>query len=164
MILFCGLMSTTWGQSGELNIHHEIQLTQVYNRIGFGNTLDYHLALGGHHLIAGGTFYTMDTFFQNQTPGFHFGYEYRINGANPKVYFYPGLSASVFNEQKNTLKVLLFEAKAINGVGVHLSSHLSFNYHIGIGAIKTRSILQTNETTHLEYFQYEMGVRLAYQF
>jgi hypothetical protein len=146
-------------------VNHNTQVSTGYNRVGFYNEWSYKLGLKNHYLKFGARHYTFDNFFEKNTIGFSFDYTKRIDSKKEKVYFYPGVSLSLFTEDKTNAKLSLKDYKIISGIGFNIVKKLSVYYQIGFGILDATSNLKmVNEIVKINYFNYEMVFGLSYRF
>jgi|GEM_PF-1647256 len=147
------------------SISHNAQITTGYNRIGFYNELSYKLGIKNNFLKFGARHYTFDNFFEKNTIGFSFDYSKKIDSKNEKFYFYPGVSFSVFSENKTNANVVLKDYKVISGIGFNSFKKISIYYQLGFGVLAATSKLKSvDEVVKINYFNYEMVFGLSYRF
>jgi len=146
-------------------VSHNTQISTGYNRIGFYNELSYKLGMKNNLLKFGARHYTFDNFFEKNTVGFSLDYSRTIDSKNENFYFYPGVSFSVFSENKTNANVVLKDYKLINGIGFNIVKKISIYYQLGFGVLDVTSKLKSaDEVVKINYFNYEMVFGLSYRF
>ena len=130
-----------------------------FNRVGlyFDQTLN--IELNSHQLDAGVRFYGPDYVFETNAPGLSLGYQYNITSSN--FYFSPGLTASVFHENKNSAELLMADFLLIQKLGVFAGDRWSFFYQAGIGAVLNKYKTPVTAST-LSYINYEFALGIKY--
>jgi len=142
-----------------------LELSSGFNRIGFYNDFAFKFEIKQHQINLGLRHYTLDNFFEKNTVGMSVGYKYIIHAQNNKFYFYPGINANFFKENKSIGQVFLSDFKLISGVGLNLNHKWSLFYQLGLGVVKTRSELVITEIiTKVDYFNYEIALGISYSF
>ncbi len=146
-------------------ISHRAQVSTGYNRIGFFNEISYKIGLKNNYLKLGIRHYTFDNFFEKNTIGGAIDYTYQLHSKNGNLHFYPGLSFTVFSENKSNAKVTLKDYKLINGIGYNGIKNLTIYYQLGFGILDATSVLKSiDEIVKINYFNYEMVFGLSYRF
>lgn len=147
------------------SVNHKAQLTTGYNRIGFYNEVSYKFGVKKHELKFGARHYTFDNFFEKNTIGLSIDYLNKFYSKNEKLFFYPGVSFSIFKEQKSNAKVTLTDYKVITGLGYTFYRGMSLYYQLGFGILDTRAQLKVvDELVKINYFNYEMAIGISYRF
>lgn len=142
-----------------------LQVTTGFNRVGFFNEAGFKFEIKHHQFKFGLRHYTLDNFFEKNTIGFSFDYNYQFTSRNNKFFFYPGVSTAFFMENKTNTQVFNSDYKLVNGVGINLNPKWSVFYQLGFGVITTKSyLINSSDVVQISFFNYELAVGLSYRF
>lgn len=160
-VLLALLLVGTHGYSQ--STQNSLQLQSGFNRIGFYNELGFKFDIKRNQFKLGLRHYTLDNFFEKNTIGFSFDYNYWLASKSEKYFFYPGISTTFFMENKSSAQVFISDIKLINGVGINLNKKWALFYQLGFGIVTTKSyLLSSSDVTNTAYFNYELALGVVY--